>query len=396
MVLSVNTNVSSLAAIRQLNLTNRQLEQVQQRINSGLKVSSSKDDASTFAIAQGLRSDINSFKAIAEAISFGQATANVALRAAETISNTLNTIKQKVVAAQAANVDRRAIQNDIVAMTNQIQAIVDAAQFNGINLLNDTDGDLTVLASLNRLDAQTAPEPYYITVQRENLTTSGGLGIAGLNIDNGFARLRASSDLAFATADTVTFTVDGTDYTFEFVDDPAVDGLTNAGNIAVDIDPAGSTQANLAALNAKLQERGFSASYNADGDIIVTHSAGSITAFAESFATGSLENADQVAFPTVIAAGDTQQALVAIEDAITLVKDSLARLGTSLRQLETQGDFVKALQDTLTEGVGVLVDADLAEESANLQAVQTRQQLGLQALSIANQAPSAVLQLFRG
>ena len=56
---------------------------------------------------------------------------------------------------------------------------------------------------------------------------------------------------------------------------------------------------------------------------------------------------------------------------------------------------MKSLQDVLTEGVGTLVDANMAEESANLQAAQTRQQLGIQALSIANQGPSAILSLFR-
>lgn len=388
MVLSVNTNASALSAIRQLNFTNRQLEQAQSRINSGLKVGSSKDDASTFAIAQGLRSDVASFRAISEAVSFGAATTNVALKAAETISNTLNTIKSKIVSAQAANVDKNAIQNDLDALVGQIQAIVDAAQFNGINLLNNVDPDLTVLASLNRVDAQTAPTPYYINVSAENLTTGSGLGIAGINVANGNVSLTASSDLDFTTADVTTFTVNGVDYTFEFVSDPATDPLTAAGNIAVTYDAAASTQTNLAAFIAKLQENGFSAVYNSSGDLVVNHSAGSVTAYNSTFFTGTLTG-------TVNPAGDPAAALTAVETAITSVKNSLARLGTSLRQLETQGDFVKALQDTLTEGVGVLVDADLAEESANLQAVQTRQQLGLQALSIANQAPSAVLSLFR-
>jgi len=82
-------------------------------------------------------------------------------------------------------------------------------------------------------------------------------------------------------------------------------------------------------------------------------------------------------------------------DKLESIPGFTAALGTSVKQLETQGSFVKELTDVLTEGVGVLVDADLAEESANLQAVQTRQQLGIQALAIANQGPGAVLALFR-
>ena len=387
MAFSVNTNSAAMAAIRTLTETNRQLDTTQSRINSGLKVASAKDDASTFSIAQGLRSDIAAFKAVSEAISFGQATANVALKASETVSTTLNSIKAKVSSAQAANVDRAAIQADIDAMVSQVTAIVDAANFNGVNLLNGVDPDLNVLASLNRADASSAPTPYNITVGAQDITAAT-LGIDGINVTDGYATLEASADLAFATADTLEFTVAGKSYTFEFVDDPTSDGLTAAENIAVDIDPAGSTGENLAALVSKMSEYGFAVEYNANGGLEVTHSDGAITAVADTFATGDLDG-------TVTAAGDPVAALTSIENAISTVKTAMAALGTSVNQLETQGTFVKALQDVLTEGVGTLVDADLAEESAKLQAVQTRQQLGIQALSIANQGPSAILGLFR-
>ncbi len=98
---------------------------------------------------------------------------------------------------------------------------------------------------------------------------------------------------------------------------------------------------------------------------------------------------------TVTAAGDPSAAQTAIETAINTAKAANSAFGTSSKQLETQGTLVKSLQDVLTEGVGTLVDANMAEESANLQAAQTRQQLGIQALLIANQGPSAILSLFR-
>ena len=75
---------------------------------------------------------------------------------------------------------------------------------------------------------------------------------------------------------------------------------------------------------------------------------------------------------------------------------SLARLGTQSKALTTHQTFVGKLSDALESGVGNLVDADLAKESAKLQALQTKQQLGVQALSIANQTPQLVLSLFRG
>ncbi|MCW5730753.1 MAG: flagellin [Alphaproteobacteria bacterium] len=384
MAFSVNTNASALAAIRTLNATNRLLETTQARINSGFKVASAKDDASTFAIAQGLRSDIAGFKAISEAIAFGQATANVALSAAEQVSNTLNTIKAKIVAAQADNVDRNAIQNDINALVNQVGAIVDAAQFNGVNLLDGVDSDLRVLSSLNRSDASSAPTAAYIDVAQQNITSTT-LGIDGINVTNGTVALFDSDgDLAPAEGEFLALDVDGTVYTFEFVND-LTSALTAAENTAVVI--GGSNGETLANLIAALQSKGFSAGYNTAGEIVVSHADGTVTVDAATNATG-LESTD-------VAGGDRAAALATIESAITTVKTSLATLGTSLNQLKTQGDFVKSLTDVLTEGVGTLVDADLAEESANLQAVQTRQQLGIQALAIANQGPSAVLALFR-
>ena len=84
-----------------------------------------------------------------------------------------------------------------------------------------------------------------------------------------------------------------------------------------------------------------------------------------------------------------------IEASITNVNSALSKLGSGAKRLELQQTFVGKLSDTIETGIGNLVDADLAKESANLQSLQVKQQLGLQALSIANQGPSAVLSLFR-
>ncbi len=84
-----------------------------------------------------------------------------------------------------------------------------------------------------------------------------------------------------------------------------------------------------------------------------------------------------------------------VASSIDNVSQALAALGTSAKALENHQTFVSKLQDTLDAGIGNLVDADLAKESAKLQALQTKQQLGVQALSIANQTPQSVLSLFR-
>lgn len=84
-----------------------------------------------------------------------------------------------------------------------------------------------------------------------------------------------------------------------------------------------------------------------------------------------------------------------VDTSIANVSASLSRLGTASKSLETHSGFMSKLQDSLEAGVGNLVDADLAKESARLQALQTKQQLGIQALAIANSSASSLLGLFR-
>ena len=84
-----------------------------------------------------------------------------------------------------------------------------------------------------------------------------------------------------------------------------------------------------------------------------------------------------------------------IAASLEYVNSELARLGASTKRVENHSIFISKLQDAITGGIGNLVDADLASESARLQSLQVKQQLGTQALSIANQAPQSILSLFR-
>jgi flagellin len=84
-----------------------------------------------------------------------------------------------------------------------------------------------------------------------------------------------------------------------------------------------------------------------------------------------------------------------VENSIKAVNSALAQLGSGSKKLSIQATFVQNLSDTLQTGIGNLVDADMATESAQLQSLQVKQQLGVQALSIANQSPQIALSLFR-
>ena len=98
---------------------------------------------------------------------------------------------------------------------------------------------------------------------------------------------------------------------------------------------------------------------------------------------------------TLLTSAGASTALTAIDAAIISVADKLAALGSSAKRIEIQAEFSSKLIDILREGVGSLVDADLAKESATLQALQIQQQLGVQSLAIANAGPSIILNLFQ-
>jgi flagellin len=99
---------------------------------------------------------------------------------------------------------------------------------------------------------------------------------------------------------------------------------------------------------------------------------------------------------TISTATKASSAISTIENSLNALNLALSQLGTDAKKVGMHKSFVAKLSDELNTGIGNLVDADLAKESAKLQALQTKQQLGIQALSIANSAPQSILSLFRG
>ncbi|MDP3381709.1 MAG: flagellin, partial [Phenylobacterium sp.] len=119
-----------------------------------------------------------------------------------------------------------------------------------------------------------------------------------------------------------------------------------------------------------------------------------ITVAAQSLALGGANVT--VSATASIGTQTTAAAMIAtVNTSIANVSSALSKLGTGSKALSSHFSFVSKLQDTIDAGVGNLVDADLAKESARLQSLQTKQQLGIQALSIANSSSSSLLGLFR-
>jgi len=274
---SVNTNVSAMLALQNLNMTNADLNVTQGRINTGKRINNAKDNGAVWAIAQNQRATSQSLNAVRESLQRGQSTVDVAISAGETVSDLLLQMKEKALAAADASLDtnsRTALNEDFKALRDQVGKAVSNAEFNGINMVK-----------------------------------SGGTTIAAL------ANADASSKITVA---------------------------------ARDLSLGGTT------LGASLS---------------ATASIGT-----QSMATAMIAT---------------------VNTAIVNVSTALSQLGTGSKSLGSHLDFIGKLQDSIDAGIGNLVDADLAKESAKLQSLQTKQQLGVQALGIANQSSSILLGLFR-
>ena len=272
---SVNTNVGAMIALQNLNSTSSMLQSTQNRISTGLKVASAKDDGAAYAIAQTQRATVSSLDAVKDSLNRGTSAVDVAMSAGESISDMLTQMKEKALAASDTSLDttsRKALNTDFAALRDQITKTITNASFNGINLIDGSISNLSILAN--------AQGTSHLTVDSEKLSLGGTI-------------VTLSTTSGFTTA-------------------------TSAGNL-----------------------------------------------------------------------------LTTIDSSITNVSSALAQLGTSSKAIGAHMTFIGKLQDSITAGIGNLVDADMAKESAQLQALQTKQQLGIQALSIANQAPQMTLSLFK-
>ncbi len=279
---SVNTNVGAMVALQNLNRTNTDLATTQNRINTGLKVGSAKDNGAIWAIAQNQRATSQSLDAVKESLQRGSSTVDVAMAAGETVSDLLIQMKQKALAASDTTLDtnsRIALNDDFTSLRDQIAKAVNNADFNGSNMIKNAGATVQALAN--------ADGTQFITVVAQDMSLGNAI-----------------------MTDSVT------------------------GN-KIDTTSTIGTQASAAAM------------------------------------------------------------IATVNAAIVNVSSALSKLGTGSKSLASHLNFVGKLQDSLDAGVGNLVDADLAKESAKLQALQTKQQLGIQALSIANQSTSPLLSLFR-
>jgi flagellin len=379
---SVNTNAAAMAAVRSLTMISQDMGKTQQRIETGLRISRANDDPAVFSISQNMRADLKGMSAVKDSLAFGKSALTVARDAATNISNELATLKQTVTQGQQQGLDTAMINNQITNALANIDAFARSATFNGVNLLTAGVGGVPGVTGTN-LNIVRDINGTTTNVTGTN-STSAGLGIAALTATTGARQLTFDNTLAPALGENVTVTIGGRDLVFEFNDGSAT--LTAQPNATTDVFDVQFTGTDspltmISNLITTMQQNGVNASFNGAGQLVV---AGAATAL-----TTSVTGATAGVVP-----GGTE-AITAVEGAIDLMGTRLSNLGANLRQVEGLQNFTTQLNDSIKEGLGALVDADLAEESARLTSLQTKQQLATQSLSIANQQSQSLLSLFR-
>ncbi|KAA2315564.1 flagellin [Pseudooceanicola sediminis] len=422
---SILTNNSAMVALQTLKSVNKSMVGIQGQISTGMKVASAKDNSAVWAISKVMESDVKGFKGISESLALGESTVAVARQASETVTDLLTQMKGKIVASQEENVDREKIQADVDALRGQIGTVVSAAQFNGLNLLSNAEktagsGTVNILSSLDRSTSGVAVSQIAVGKQDLGTTASAITGTAIATATNnltGAADAAASALTGAATPPTSALTVTGVEAGFGYslaitagagnYAAVATGGLNDISYVARDGDTVTDVAAGLAkAFNAYVAEE-----MGDDVSTVAATSAAGVVTFTGSSVTGdnfSITANGYAAAGNTIGGGlsavtdiditsdsGAASALTEIETLIQTSIDAAASFGSVQSRIETQSDFIGTLTDSLKSGIGTLVDANMEEASARLQALQVQQQLAVQAMSIANQAPQTLLSLFR-
>ncbi|MEQ5826907.1 flagellar protein [Sulfitobacter sp. NFXS29] len=289
---SINTNNSAMNALSTLRSVNNGLNQTQDRISTGLKVTSGKDNAAYFAISETMKGESGMNKAVNESLTLAKNSVSTARLGAETVQDLAQQFVERLAFAQNEGVDQESVQKELTALSSQMKTALDQSGFNGENL------------------------------------------ISGLGGDTSISFVSGVSRAADATLTPTTISVTLSDFDTQ-VGNPAV---ANAGD-----------------------NSSFS-------NILISNTS---------------------------TAAELDASLDAAQSFLEVITKASTDLGIGEKAIENQQEFLTKLTDNLDSGVGAMVDANMEEEAARLQALQVQQQLASQSLSIANQAPQNILSLFR-
>jgi len=343
---SINTNFAAITALQALNKTNNNMVETQSRIATGFRVGGAADNAAYWSMATTMRADNKSLAAVSDALGLGASTIDVAYTAMDTAIETVKEIQAKLVLARQPGADRAKIQTEIDQLQDQLRSNAESASFAGENWLFVDNG-------------QDAAGTYTYSATEE--------------IVSSFAR----------TGDSVAVGTISIDISTTYLFNANTDG--QAGDIGT-----GSAE--------DIQLGILGSARIATAELDTTNTVVGAIADADGVGSIFLVTADGNTEMDISAATETEidDYISAVDQALKEMTDAATNLGAAKNRINLQQEFVANLQDAIDRGISTLVDADMNEESTRMQALQVQQQLGIQALSLANQNSQNILSLFRG
>ncbi len=388
MAMSVNTNVVSLNAQRNTGATQSALALSMQRLSSGLRVNSAKDDAAGLAISERMNAQIKGLNVAARNANDGISLAQTAEGALGKVGDMLQRMRE--LAVQSANAtnnqtDRDALQAEVAQLKEEIGRVATTTKFNGTSLL---DGSFT--AKQFQVGANSGETISLAAIADADLAALGTLQTAADSYDQTLGALTAT-DGAIATS----LDINGVSVAI------AADAGRTAGDALTELVAAFATAkaANPTELaGVTMAADGAITSATATDVPLVIANVTNLTGVTAGTTNGTLtEGAEETGITnlTIATAEGAAFAMDAIDTALTAVNTARGTLGAVQSRFENAIANIQVTSENLSAARGRIVDADFAAETASLSRAQILQQAGTAMIAQANQLPQQVLSLLR-
>ncbi len=391
MPLVVNTNVSSLTVQRNLNSQQADSATAFQRLSSGLRINSSKDDAAGLAISNRFTAQINGLNQAVRNSGDGISLAQTAEGALGEITNNLQRIRELAVQASNAtnsNSDRAALQTEVNQLVAEIDRVADNTSFNDVKLLDGTFTDQIFQVGANAGES--------ITISQILDANTAELGSLSQNSTAGRGALTASIS---ATSTGIGASIAAG--TLQITGPLSGGSAVSLEAIDVDATTGDRVDAIIEAVNRVSTQTGVGARETSTGFELVSEGSFSIAGFtsvttgitAANFSTTS--TVDGIDSLSVEAYSSAQSAIKLVDSALAEINEGRAVLGAVQSRFESTVSSLQTTSENLTASRSRIQDADFAAETASLTRSQILQQAGISVLSQANSAPQSVLALLQ-
>ncbi len=398
MAMTINTNVASLTAQRNLSSSQSTLSTSMQRLSSGLRVNSAKDDAAGLAIAERMAAQTRGLNVAARNANDGISLAQTAEGALGKVGDMLQRMRE--LAVQSANAtnsddDRKALQAEVGQLRDEIDRVAKNTSFNGKKLLDGSFAAANFQVGSNSGEA--------ITVAALTDSSSDGLSKVVYGSDSVTTGTAGSiTTLTEITAGDLAITVDGTEYELAEIGE-ARSGEERLGQVVEAINRRTADTGVTAFLKAEtdgtytMEVR--SSKLEADGDAVAVSFGGftaattGFTAADVSVTSGSSTSTAGISELSIETAEDAWLAIKQIDDSLNQINEARATLGAVQSRFENAVSNIAIQTENTAAARGRIVDADFAQETASLSKSQILQQAGTAMVAQANQLPQQVLQL---